>query len=185
MKGEKQLPILCINAWCEIKTFFRLTRVIPHTAEVWLVVWQWLEEEVQVWPVSSAVWMRGLSLSALKAVMTSVVCGGLRWVTLCAGWISGNEYFLSLPVFLVVVYCRRIPSKTGPASTTLSSSTPPRRWCVSVIFPSLHTSPTSCTTPLSWTTFGCMLITSSSPNTYVSMWGSFTHFLHRILFLCP
>lgn len=67
---------------------------------------------------------------------------------------------------------RRTQNQNGPASTTLSSSTPPRRWCASATTPSLHTSQTSCTTPSSWSTFGCMRTTSNSTSTFVSMWGS-------------
>lgn len=74
-------------------------------------------------------------------------------------------------VCLLSFHLRKIQILIVLAFTTLWLSTLQRRWCVSVISPSLPTSQTTCTTPSSWTTSECTLSTSSSNGTSVSRSG--------------
>lgn len=80
-----------------------------------------------------------------------------------------------LPCFLSLVFCHLKPllcrkwrSQTGPVSTVPSPSTSPRRWCATVISPSLLITPTTCITRKSWNTSGCMQNTSNCCNTFAS-----------------
>lgn len=54
--------------------------LLLHTcAQQWCDEWLWLGPEAPVWPVSRCVLMKAWSPSALKAEMTLVACGNLRW----------------------------------------------------------------------------------------------------------
>lgn len=71
-------------------------------------------------------------------------------------------------------FINRTPlSRSEPAFIAPWWSTPPKRWCVSVIFPCLLIIQITCTTPSCCSTSGSMLSTLTCSNTSISRWFQF------------
>lgn len=156
----------------------------PPSVQQWFDVLQWWVQALLVWPVLRPALMRAWSRSALKAALTLVAFGNLRWVRTQSQisipsiqhvvarvqrWLTNTlnrtvgkcPHQVCFYQHCLVYHCVRRShlNQSDPASIVPWWPTPPKRSCVSVTSPCQLTIQTTCTTLKFCSTSGSTHIT--------------------------